>query len=178
MKSLKLKFLGPSGTLYLYFWVHVGMICTKCITEAFWYQPFQSFVFCFHVIFISRYQFAYFFTSDNVIIFVVCIESGEEKLVLKLDSNLRNNCWNGWCVISWFVCLFIFGATAPQWARASSFTRFLYHTQRRTSVGRTPLDEWTARRSHLYLITFNTHNRQTSMFPLGFEPTISAGERP
>ena len=23
-----------------------------------------------------------------------------------------------------------------------------------------------------------THNRQTSMFPVGFEPTISAGERP
>jgi len=24
----------------------------------------------------------------------------------------------------------------------------------------------------------NTHNRQTSMLPMGFEPTISAGERP
>jgi len=39
---------------------------------------------------------------------------------------------------------FLFGATAPpppQWARASSFTRFLDHTQRRTTVGRTPLDE-------------------------------------
>jgi hypothetical protein len=28
-----------------------------------------------------------------------------------------------------FVCFFVFGATAPQWARTSSFTRFLYHTQ-------------------------------------------------
>jgi len=28
----------------------------------------------------------------------------------------------------------------PQWARASLFTRFLDHTQRRTTVGRTPLD--------------------------------------
>jgi len=37
--------------------------------------------------------------------------------------------------------LFVFGATAPKWARASSFTRFLDHTQRRTTVGRTPLDE-------------------------------------
>ena len=37
-----------------------------------------------------------------------------------------------------FVC---FGATAPQWARASSFTRVLDHTQRRTTFGRTPLDE-------------------------------------
>ena len=30
---------------------------------------------------------------------------------------------------------------SPQWARASSFTRFLDHTQRRATVGRTPLDE-------------------------------------
>ena len=41
----------------------------------------------------------------------------------------------------------------------SSFTRFLYHTQRRTTVGRTPLDEWSARRRDLYLTTHNTHNR-------------------
>ena len=61
---------------------------------------------------------------------------------------------------------------------ASPFLRFLDHTQRRTTVGRTPLDEWTARRRDLYLKTHNTHNRQTSMPPVGFEPTISAGERP
>ena len=30
---------------------------------------------------------------------------------------------------------------AAQWARAFSFTRFLGHTQRRTTVGRTLLDE-------------------------------------
>jgi len=64
---------------------------------------------------------------------------------------------------------------SPQWARASSFTRFLVHTQRRTTVGRTPLDEWLDRHTDLYL---TTHNRQTSMPPVRFEPTISAGERP
>jgi len=73
---------------------------------------------------------------------------------------------------------FLSGATAPQWARASSFTRFLDHTQRRTTVGRDPLDERSARRRDLYLTTHNTHNRQTSMPPVAFEPTISAGERP
>ena len=41
-----------------------------------------------------------------------------------------------------------------------------------------PLDEWSARRRDLYLTTHDTHNRQTSMPPVGFEPTISAGERP
>ena len=36
---------------------------------------------------------------------------------------------------------------------------FLHHTQRRTTVGRTPLDEWSARRRDLYLTTHNTHNK-------------------
>jgi len=73
-----------------------------------------------------------------------------------------------------FVC---FWRDSPQWARVSSFTRFLDHTQRRTTFGRTPLDEWSARRRDLYLTTLNTHNRQKAMPPVGFEPTISAGER-
>jgi len=55
----------------------------------------------------------------------------------------------------------------PMRVMASSFTRFLDHTQRRTTVGRTPLDEWSARHRDLYLTTYNTHNRQTSMPPGG-----------
>ena len=54
---------------------------------------------------------------------------------------------------------------------------FLDHTGRRTTDGRTPLDEWSARRRDLYLTTHHTHDN-TSMRPVGFEPTISAGERP
>ena len=54
---------------------------------------------------------------------------------------------------------FSFGATAPQWAIASSFTRFLDHTQRRTPVGRTSLDEWSAGRRDIYLTTHSTQNR-------------------
>ena len=55
---------------------------------------------------------------------------------------------------------------------------FLDHTRRRSTVGRTPLDEWSARRRELYLTTHDTYNRQISMSPVGFKPTISAGERP
>jgi hypothetical protein len=43
---------------------------------------------------------------------------------------------------------------------ASSFLRFRDHTQGRTTVGRTPLDEGSARRRDLYLTTHNTHNRK------------------
>jgi hypothetical protein len=87
------------------------------------------------------------------------------------------------CAAHWFtesglktfsiiVCFYL--AVQPtQWARPSSFTRFLDHTQRHATVGRTPLYEWST-----YLqkpLPGNT--QQTSMSPVGFEPTISAGER-
>ena len=58
---------------------------------------------------------------------------------------------------------FLLWRSGPTRANASSFLRFLDHTQRRITVGRTPLDEWSARRRDLYLTTHNTHNRQTSM---------------
>ena len=44
---------------------------------------------------------------------------------------------------------------------------FLDHTQRRTTVGRTPLDELLARHRDLYLTTHNTDKRQTSEPPGG-----------
>jgi len=83
-----------------------------------------------------------------------------------------------------YILLFLFVYLAqqppppPQWVMASSLLRFLDHTQRRTIVGRTPLDEWSACRRDLYLTTHKIHNRQTSMSSVGFEHTISAGERP
>jgi hypothetical protein len=45
------------------------------------------------------------------------------------------------------------------------------HTHKHTLGG-------TARIRNLYLTTHNTHNRQTSILPAGFEPTIPASERP
>jgi len=75
--------------------------------------------------------------------------------------------WNSVLVKTSFVSLFVwFWRDSPQCTRASSFTRFLDHTQRRTTVGRTPLDEWSARHRDLYLTSHNTHNRQISMPPL------------
>ena len=38
-----------------------------------------------------------------------------------------------------------FWRDSPQWVRASSLTSFLDHTQRRMTIGRTPLVEWAAR---------------------------------
>jgi hypothetical protein len=50
-------------------------------------------------------------------------------------------------------------------------------TLRHTTLGRTPLDEWSARCKDLYN-THTTHKMQTSMPPTGFKPTMPASERP
>jgi len=72
---------------------------------------------------------------------------------------------------------FFFGPKAPQWTRASSFARFSRSYTTPTTLCRTPLYGGSVRRRDLYLITHNTHYRRTSMYPVGFEPIISAGER-
>ena len=51
------------------------------------------------------------------------------------------------------------------------------HTHTHTHLGKTPLDERSARRRDLSLTTDNNHNRQTSMPPAGFEPAIPASGR-
>jgi hypothetical protein len=52
------------------------------------------------------------------------------------------------------------------------------HSCRNTTLGRTPLDVWSARRRDLYLTTDNTYKRQTYMSPAGFKPAIPASEKP
>jgi len=50
------------------------------------------------------------------------------------------------------------------------FTKTLRHT----TLGTTPLNKWSVPRRYLYLTTHNTHKRQTSKTPAGFEPGIPA----
>jgi len=52
------------------------------------------------------------------------------------------------------------------------------HSVIHTTLGRTPLDERSARCRNIYLTTHNMHNRETSKPPEGFEPTIPVSERP
>jgi hypothetical protein len=52
------------------------------------------------------------------------------------------------------------------------------HTYTHRTLGRTPLDEWSARHRELCVTTNKNHSRQTSMPPTEFEPTIPASERP
>jgi len=61
--------------------------------------------------------------------------------------------------------------TAPQWTRASSFSRLHDHTQTQ-QIGRTALDKYSALTKH------NGPKAQTSILPARFEATIPTRERP
>jgi hypothetical protein len=50
-------------------------------------------------------------------------------------------------------------------------------TLRHTTLGRTPLDDWSAPRRELYLTTHVTHYREIFMPPAGFQLAIPAIER-
>jgi len=66
----------------------------------------------------------------------------------------------------------IHGATAPG-GQGPHHYRCFTSTFRHTTVGRTPLDEWSARFRELCLTIHNTHKRYD-----GFEPAIPAIRRP
>ena len=69
--------------------------------------------------------------------------------------------------------LLSFSATAPQWARASSFTRVLItHNDAPQSVGLLWTSDQLVAQTSTWQHTTNIHA------PVGFEPTILAGERP
>jgi hypothetical protein len=68
------------------------------------------------------------------------------------------------------------GATAPSGPGPPHYRGFTI-TLRHTALGRTPLDEWSARRRDLYLTTHNTYKRDIDDPPARFEPTIPASEQ-
>ena len=70
------------------------------------------------------------------------------------------------------------GTAAPSGPSPPHYQRFTI-TLRHTTLGRTPLGKWSARRRNLYVTTHNTHMRQTDIHaPEEFAPTISTSERP
>jgi len=79
-----------------------------------------------------------------------------------------------------FVCLFIFGATDPPSGPEPPHSRGFYITHNNVpqSVGLLWTSDRLVAETSTWQHTHNTHNRQTSMPPVGLEPTISAGERP
>ena len=100
--------------------------------------------------------------------------------LLRLPQTMHHPvCSHIFAIVYTYFFFFLFcGAATQSVSWPSHSWGFLDHTQRRTTVGRTALDEWSARRRDLYLTTHNSHSRQISIPPVGFEPTILADERP
>ena len=69
------------------------------------------------------------------------------------------------------------GTTAQRGPGPPHSLKFVDHTQLHSTVGRTSLDEGSARRRDLYLTAHNTHSTQTSMPSAGLEPAIPASDR-
>jgi hypothetical protein len=62
------------------------------------------------------------------------------------------------------------------WSEAPSGQGLHDHiSARHTTLGRTYLDKWPTRRRDL--TKRNSHNRETSISPAGFEPPFAAGEQ-
>jgi len=81
--------------------------------------------------------------------------------------------------INWYQIFLFLVALRPNAGHSLfAFLRFLDHTQRRTTVGRTPLDAWSARRSDLTWQHTTLTRDKHLCFHTGFEPAISAGGRP
>jgi len=74
----------------------------------------------------------------------------------------------------------IFSPIARQLPSGSGppYSRVFTITLNHPTLDSTTLDKRSARRRDFYLTTHNIYKRQTSMPPAGFEPAISANERP
>jgi hypothetical protein len=85
--------------------------------------------------------------------------------------------WGFLCNYKFIKAFLCHGATALSGPRPPHCWGLII-TLRHITLGWTPLDEWSAERRDLYPTTRNTHKRQTSMPPTGFESTIPESERP
>ena len=93
-----------------------------------------------------------------------------------------DNCEHEDCVASHFhysvqVLPFLFRPLLPTYCRCRRLLHLITHNSTHT-LGRTPLDEGSARRTDVYLTTHNTHNIYTSTPPEGFELATPPSERP
>jgi len=61
---------------------------------------------------------------------------------------------NSTCIFLW-----LYSRSRPRPPQCWGFTITLSYT----TLGKTPLDEWSARRKYLFLTTHNNYNRQSSM---------------
>ena len=94
---------------------------------------------------------------------------------MKLEFNFINS---DHMIMNIMSIYFLTNCTKPPSGPGPSHYRVFTITFKHTTLGRNPLDEWSARRRDLYLTTHSTHKKQISMSPARFEPAIAARKRP
>ena len=98
-----------------------------------------------------------FFCVSKCVILILCrtpdIFSHISRTTLQQSSMWRKNIFQ-----QNFPQFFFHGSTAPRGPRPPNYRGFMI-TIRHATVGRTPLDEWSARCRDLYLTTHNNHKR-------------------
>jgi hypothetical protein len=146
-----------------------------------WLHGTESFLACCNLLNSSR-----IFASYDCLTFTTAV-IGNRQWILFWTTLTHAPCFckmhfnftsNPCLYFSLFYFIFFYGSTAPfRVPRPPHFEASRSHF-RHTTLGRTPLDEGPPRRRDLYLTTHNTHKRETSMPPVGFETTIPVSERP
>jgi hypothetical protein len=116
--------------------------------------------------------------------FVDALSNGHYFISVNYKAGVPNKLhlyWGEFCYLllvleNWNQFFCPIGSTAPSGPGPPHYRGFMI-TLRHTTLGRTPLDEWSAQRRDLYPTIYNTHKRQTSMPMARFEPAIPASER-
>ena len=88
-------------------------------------------------------------------------QSGSFFMFISLKQCCRNSTMLVTPIYNYRPFIDTFWRNSPTRARATSFLKFLDHTQLLNTVCMTPLDEGPARHKDLYLTVYKTHNRQT-----------------
>ena len=106
----------------------------------------------------------------------MCSITGEECCIILFVVNKSCTKFSAYFYFASFIILFPLCLDSPSGSRTLVVEVPQLHSLRLTTLGRTPLDEWSARRRVLYLTTLNTHKRQRSMSPVALESTIPKSE--
>jgi hypothetical protein len=93
--------------------------------------------------------------------------------------------WSVVCLLSWSLCqvcwckhFFLMEQTPASGPGPTGYRGFTITLIGHTTLGRTPLDQWSDRRRDHSLTAHDTHEWQTSMPRAGFKSTILASDRP
>jgi len=140
------------------------------IQHARWKIKKKKYFFIFFVFFIVQ---SFDTCCTDFALFILIFYITKPQSSSNMCSNLRSGLLNAKVL---YIAIYPGGPATPL---CRGFTMTI---RRHTTLGRTPLDEWSGRRRDLYLITYNTYKRQRSTPPpnlrLGFELAVPASERP